>query len=227
MARGRRLETAASHAEPGEAFVQASGISNNSAMQALDALIASLQSSASNTSFGPFSAGQSLPGGADSTTAASTPTSPPQSTPSSQFSSDALSFLTSLQDIASGVADVAVTAAVGSSPMGMAAGIGVSDVFSALDQLGKSLNSGSASTSSVATASLATASLSATTSSSLVQALDQLNATLQSLESTDGTHHHHHHHGEGAADGSGVQTAGTGSSTTTASVGVSNLSSLS
>jgi len=82
-----------------------------------------------------FSTGQTLPTGNTSTAASA---SPHASTPASQFASDVLSYLTGLQD----VAGTAATVALGSSPLGIAAGIGIQGVLSLAGDVAKSLKHG-------------------------------------------------------------------------------------
>ena len=118
--------------------MQISGVSTTStAVQQLEALIAGLQGGATTSGSAAFSAGQSLPPGNVSASVPAAPTTPAQSKPSNQFASDVLSFLTSLQDVVTGVAGAAATAAMGSSPIGMAVGVGVQDLASVLGDIGK------------------------------------------------------------------------------------------
>ena len=63
---------------------------------------------------------------------------PAASTPATQFASDVLSYLTGLQDVAGTAASVAL----GSSPLGLAAGIGVQDALSFVGDVARSLKPG-------------------------------------------------------------------------------------
>src|SRR5271156_3213946 len=92
--------------------MQTSNISNgSSALQALQMLMASLQTSATNALTGAASTGQSVPGGSSSTSTQTVAPSLLSSTPSGQFADAALSFLTSLQDPRSAAAAAAQSTA--------------------------------------------------------------------------------------------------------------------
>ena len=104
-------------------------------LQSLEALLGLTRSPGATSTGSTFSTGQTLPTGNTSTAASA---SPPASTPASQFASDVLSYLTGLQD----VAGTAATVALGSSPLGIAAGIGIQGVLSLAGDVAKSLKHG-------------------------------------------------------------------------------------
>lgn len=154
-----------------------------------------MQTAATGAAGGASSAGQSLPGGNISTSSQSPAATLAGPSPSGQFASDALAFLTALQDPRS------AAAAAAQSTASYAMNQGVGALNSALDTLTQALNGASSTASSAAsqltgvatTASAAASSMSLSTASTLIQSLDQM------MSSAGG--HHHHLHGGGDAGG--------------------------
>lgn len=141
-------------------------------------LMASMRTDVAGSADAAATTGQSLPGGAVSTSAPAP--SPSPSAPASQFVSSALSFLTSLQDPNSAAASAAQSTARA------VIGQGASDLSSVLDVLSQALNGSSGTASQAATglsnlastAKTAANTLTLGTGSALVQALDQLGAAI-------------------------------------------------
>jgi len=80
---------------------------------------------ADGEAFRSLLAGQTLPGGGQGSSAGHT----------KAFASDTLSFLTSLQDVASGLAVTAAGVGMHASPIGLAAGLGASELVSLLGKI--------------------------------------------------------------------------------------------
>ncbi len=182
--------------------------------QALESLFLAKPPGSASNAAGAFSTGQSLP-----TTGAATPQGAAPSNPSDQFAQSTLSFLTSLQNTATGTVSGLLTDAK------TAFTNDVSELTSALNTLKQALGGASGSTSSASAPSLAVSTssagaspLAAGTSSALLQALTQLGSTLQAfaaLQGTGGGHHHHHHAGWGATQADASNNAATSSSSAT------------
>jgi hypothetical protein len=210
----------------------------SNALQTLEQLWSSRQSSAGGAGASVFSTGQTLPAGANATSGGQAP-----STPASQFDAAALNFLTSLQDAGSSVAQQVTSSGYLSSLGQGAVQQGLGDLTSIVNQLEQALtgaSSGGATTSSAtptsaasvaasdlthlaSTASAAASALTSGTTTATLSALSQLEATLQSLGL--GGHHHHHHwnggpQGGGSASGSGSATSNSGASSGTGTTSV-------
>jgi len=183
--------------------VQVSGTTNNSALQILQALINSAETSNNASVSSTEGAGQNVQGaqaGADNIA----PPPPPPASFSDQFAPNSLAFLTSLQSSDSASTSTGLSGAVSLSGLSQ----GLNELTSALRDIQTALGASPSQTASSATASLASTSLTSTatagatslTSSTLATVLSELNTVLSSLEQADGAqhHHHHHHHGGGA-----------------------------
>ena len=201
--------------------MQASGISHQSALQALHSLAASREATPANAAQQTTSAGQNLPG-APASSDLPLPPAPLTSWPSSQFDPGALTFLTNLQS--SGSSSSGVTAQTVSLTQ---LDKGVTDLAYALKEIQSALG-GAAQTQSAATASLSGASLIGTASigaTSLTRsALAELNALLggldRALDPKVALHRHHHRQDQGPS----TDTASSGASSTTASAATTSAS---
>lgn len=205
--------------------MQVNGTNGNSAAQLLQQLINSIETRGANSTSDANSTGQNVQG-ASAGDDPSTPTPPPPSSFSNQFSPSSLAFLTSLQSSdSSGQLKIQTVNLAGLEK-------GMNDLASALKEIQGSITSGTGQTQSTGTSSLTSSTLTAQsvslTSSTLATALNQLEATLLSLENGNQTqssqHHHHHHHTQAASNtdsssstNSSSSTTGTDSTTSTAS----------
>ena len=205
--------------------MQISGTTNNSALQTLQSLINSLETTGISTTNASAGAGQNVQGGQTASLIAGPLPSPPAaSSLSNQFSPASLAFLTSLQasDSASASTSGVAVESVSLTKLNQ----GLTDLTSALKEIQTALT-GSAQTQSAGAASLTGASATSTasassaslTSSAMATVLSELNAVLNGLESAatpSSQHaHHHHHRTESAASGSTSSSSNAATTTTT------------
>jgi hypothetical protein len=174
----------------------------SSAVQALEALFASTQTSPASSSGGAFSTGQGLP----TTQGANAQAAP--SNASNKFAPSTLNFLTALQDPESAAAGFA-------SGAESAIGQDISSIGSVLEKLKTALTGAASGSSSAAATALSVGSAAATqisvaTTSIAVGALGQLTSGLAALFGDSNHMRHHHHHGGGMGVGSASSTGSTG-----------------